>query len=162
MEPLLKGLLRSLGGSEANFLEVASEGFRLETSTPRQLLRSLGPLPETSAWTPPNFREVPPGAFPVMREAGWKIILKSLMSVIFCPQFWGQKWLRQFLWALAFLGSFCWKTPMAIKIRGEGWKGGTSANIIWWEWGFFRVAVEDAVENRGLYRACVSRLFKGS
>ena len=46
MEPLLKGLLRGWGGSKANFL---AEGFRMEISTPRQLLRSLGPLPETSA-----------------------------------------------------------------------------------------------------------------
>ena len=42
----------------------------MEIPTPRQLLRSLGPLPETSARTPPNFREVPPGAFPGTRLAG--------------------------------------------------------------------------------------------
>ena len=42
----------------------------MEISTPRQLLRSLGPLPETSARTPPKLREVPPGAFPGARLAG--------------------------------------------------------------------------------------------
>ena len=62
MELLLGRLLRSLvGGFQSNFLEV-SQGFRTETSTPRQLRRSLGPLPETSVRTPPNFREVPPWA----------------------------------------------------------------------------------------------------
>ena len=39
-------------------------------STPRHLLRSLGPLPETSVRTPPNFREVPPEAVPVRKLVG--------------------------------------------------------------------------------------------
>ena len=51
-------------------LKFASKGFHMEISTPRQLLRSLGPLLETSARMPPNFREVPPGASPVTRLAG--------------------------------------------------------------------------------------------
>ena len=72
MEPLLEGLLRSLGGSEADFLEVCFGRIAYGNSpTPGQLLRSLGPLLETSARTPPpprNFREVPPGAFPVSQR----------------------------------------------------------------------------------------------
>ena len=70
MHPILGGLLRSLGGSEANFLEDCFGRIHGEISTPRQLLRSLGPLPETFARTRPNFREVPPKGFPVGRLAG--------------------------------------------------------------------------------------------
>ena len=70
MEPLLEGLLRSS-------MKFASEGFRKEISTSRQLLRSLGPLPETSAQTPPDLsRSPPPGAFPVVRLAGRLSLLR--------------------------------------------------------------------------------------
>ena len=55
-------------------MKCASEGFRVEISTPRPLLRSLGPLPETSArHTSPNFR-VPQSDFPVL-GAGSKPVL---------------------------------------------------------------------------------------
>ena len=43
MEPLLEELLRSLWGSEANLLELCFGRFPYGISTPRQLLRSLGP-----------------------------------------------------------------------------------------------------------------------
>ena len=64
------GATPDLGGSEASFLELCFGRFCMEMSTPRQLLRSLGPLLETFVRTPPNFREVPPGAFPVGRVVG--------------------------------------------------------------------------------------------
>ena len=54
----------------------------MEIPTPRQLLRSLGPLPETSARTPPNFREVPPGAFPVTSLAGRLSELQALWGFV--------------------------------------------------------------------------------
>ena len=54
--------------------KLASEGFRVEISTPRQLLRSLGPLPETSARTPSKLPRSPSRSFS-SREAGWKIVL---------------------------------------------------------------------------------------
>ena len=50
----------------------------------------------------------------------------------FRPQFWGLKWLRQFYGRLAFFGSFCWITPMAIVFRVLG--GGC--------WGFLEGGVE--------------------
>ena len=57
----------------------------MEISTPRQLLRSLGPLPETSARTPPNFREVPPWAFPVGRLVGrFSFYGRGDLSDLFC------------------------------------------------------------------------------
>ena len=65
-QPFLEGLLRNLGGSEANFWEVC---FGRIPSTSKK----SRPPPETSARTPPNFREVPPGVS--SHEAGWKIIL---------------------------------------------------------------------------------------
>ena len=41
---------------------------------------------------------------------------------MFCPQFWGRKWLRQFYGRLKKLRSFCRKTSMPIKflVLGEG------------------------------------------
>ena len=46
-------------------------------------------------------------------------IRKSVMSINFCPYFWGRKWLRRFYGRLAFFGSFCWKkAPMPIKFLG--------------------------------------------
>ena len=53
----------------------ASEGFRMEISTPTQLLRSLGPLPETSARTPPELPRSPSRSFS-SHKAGWKILLE--------------------------------------------------------------------------------------
>ena len=49
---------------------------------------------------------------------------KSLMPLIFRPQFWGRKWLRQFYGRLAFFGSFCRNTPMPIKFLFLGGGGG--------------------------------------
>ena len=78
-----------------------------------------------------NFYRFPPPSF-----------RKSLVSVSFRPQFWGPKWLRQFYGRLAFLGSFCWKTPMTIKFLllggfGVSWKGGVEVPILFlWAWGF--------------------------
>ena len=65
-----RDLLEVWGVPRQTSWKSASEGLRVEISTPRQLLRSLGPLPETSARTPLNFPEVPPGAFPVTMLAG--------------------------------------------------------------------------------------------
>ena len=56
----------------------------MEISTSRQLLRSLGPLPETSARTPPKLREVPPGAFPGARLAG-RLSYKCCMPPVLFP-----------------------------------------------------------------------------
>ena len=42
---------------------------------------------------------------------------------MFCPQFWGRKWLRQFYGRLEFLRSFCRKNP-AHKIPRFGEGGG--------------------------------------
>ena len=42
---------------------------------------------------------------------GFASIRKILVSVMFCPQFWGRKWLREFLWAPGKIRSFCKKTP---------------------------------------------------
>ena len=60
----------------------------------------------------------------------------SLMCVIFRPQFWGWKWLRQFYGRLAFWGFCCWKTPphahKCFRFRGVGFlffRGGGSANL---------------------------------
>ena len=50
-------------------------------STPRQLLRSPSPLPKTSARTPPNFQETPPGALPVGRLVR-RLSLCQLLSKI--------------------------------------------------------------------------------
>ena len=57
---------------------------------------------------------------------------KSVMSIKFLPAILGQKWLCHFYGRLAFLVSFCWKTPMPIKFlllggvlvffRRGGWK----------------------------------------
>ena len=49
---------------------------------------------------------------------GWLFLLaeKAWCPSNFRPQFWGRKWLRQFYGRLAFFGSFCWKTPVPIKI----------------------------------------------
>ena len=41
---------------------------------------------------------------------------------MFCPRFWGQKWLRQFYGRLAFLCCFCWQTPMPIQINSSSGK----------------------------------------
>ena len=60
-------------------------------------------------------------------------VLGENSEEVFRPQFWGRKWLRQLYRRLAFLGSFCWKTPMPIKFlllggvgsglfRRGGWK----------------------------------------
>ena len=66
------------------------------------------------------------------------------MSVIFLPAILGRKWMRQFYGHLASFGSFCWKTPMPIKILVLGglgcfWKGagGGSANSIFMGVGMF-------------------------
>ena len=55
MEPLLEGLLRSLGGYEANFLEVCFG--RILYGNFHTKATSLGPLPETSARIPPRTSE---------------------------------------------------------------------------------------------------------
>ena len=52
----------------------------MEISIPRQLLGSLGPLPETSARTPPNFREVPPEAVPMRKLVGNCLISCALFQ----------------------------------------------------------------------------------
>ena len=75
MEPLLEGLLRSLGGSEANFLEVYfgrnSCGIFHTKATSKKSRPPSG-----------NFRQNPPPETPrspsrsfSRREAGWKIVL---------------------------------------------------------------------------------------
>ena len=67
---------------------------------------------------------------------------KILVSVKFCPQFWGRKWVRQFYGRLEFLLSFCRKISMSIKflVLGGGhfgFGGGGSADFILWARGFF-------------------------
>ena len=51
----------------------------MEIPTPRQLLRSLGPLPETSARTPPELPRSPSRSGS-SEEAGRKIVLIILLE----------------------------------------------------------------------------------
>ena len=64
MEPLLEGLLRSLGGSEANFLEVCLGRIPLGDLHTKATSKKSRPPP------PLNFQEIPPEAFPITRLAG--------------------------------------------------------------------------------------------
>ena len=49
----------------------------MEISTPRQLLRSLGPLPETSLRPPPPELPRSPSMSFSNRQAGWRTVLVS-------------------------------------------------------------------------------------
>ena len=53
----------------------------MEISTPRQLLRSLGPLPEASARTPPELPRSPSRGSS-SHETGWRILLKECGGVL--------------------------------------------------------------------------------
>ena len=75
LEPLLKGLLRSLGGSEANFLELCFGWFlygNFHTKATSKKFRPPSGNFRPNTPPPPNFREVPPGpeAVPVRRLVG--------------------------------------------------------------------------------------------
>ena len=64
---------------------------------------------------------------------------------MFCPQFWGRKWLHQFYGHLEKMPSFCRKTSMSIKflVFGGGGNfgfflgGGGSADFIFMGAGIF-------------------------
>ena len=69
-----RDFLKVWGVPKQTSKKFASEGFRMEISSPRQLLRSLGSLPKTSARTPRNLQELS------SHEAGWKILLNFLQN----------------------------------------------------------------------------------
>ena len=77
MEPLLEGLLRSLGGSEANFLEVCfgrlpSGNFHTKVTSKK----SRPPSGNFRPNPPRNFLRSPSRSFS-SHEAGWKIISRA-------------------------------------------------------------------------------------
>ena len=76
MEPLLEGLLRSLGGSEANFLEVYFGrnpwGYFFHTKATSKKSR---PPSGNFRQNPPETPRSPSRSFS-RREAGWKIVSK--------------------------------------------------------------------------------------
>ena len=69
-----RDFLKVWGVPKQTSYKFASEGFRVEMSTPRQLLRSLGPLPETSARTTQELPRSPSKNFS-SREAGREIVI---------------------------------------------------------------------------------------
>ena len=76
MEPLLEGLLRSLGGSEANFLEVCfgrlpSGNFHTEVTSKKSRPPSGNFRPN-----PPELPRSPSRSFS-SHEAGWKSVLEG-------------------------------------------------------------------------------------
>ena len=79
MEPLLEGLLRSLGGSEANFLEVCfgrlpSGNFHTKATSKKSRPPSGNFRPN-----PPELPRSPSRSFS-SHETGWKIVLPLAMS----------------------------------------------------------------------------------
>ena len=101
--------------------------WKFEISTPMQLLRGLGPLPETSARTPPppQLPRSPSRRFSSREAACMEIVLvrkNPRVRKIFCPRFWGGRRLRQFYGHLQKMRSFCRKNPMPIKFLV--WGGG--------------------------------------
>ena len=76
MEPLLEGLLRSSGGSEANFLEVCfgrlpSGNFHTKTTS-----KKSGPPSGNVRLNPPELPRSPSRSFS-SHEAGWKTVLEN-------------------------------------------------------------------------------------
>ena len=85
----------------------ASEGFRMQISTPRQLLRSLGPLPETSARTPPELPRSPSRSGS-SQEAGRKIVLCRGGWLQGCfPHSECKAWLKNIAWAVKIIHEPC-------------------------------------------------------
>ena len=87
MEPLLEGLLRSLGGSEANFLELCS-GRRpygnFHTKATSKKFRSPS---GNFSLNPPELPRSPSMSFS-SREAGWKIVLGAIWEIVFSLKRW--------------------------------------------------------------------------
>ena len=61
-----------------------------------------------------------------LHSSDFAFLRKILVSVNYCPQFWGRKWLRRLYGRPEFLCFFCRKTSMSIKflVLGGGWVWG--------------------------------------
>ena len=72
---------------------------------------------------------------PLLSNSSPFFFRKILVSVKFCPHFWGRRWVRQFYGRLEFLLSFRRKTSIRIKFRGGGhfgfWGGGVPILFLW-------------------------------
>ena len=92
MEPLLKGLLRSLGGSEANFLELCFGRFPYGNFHTKATSKKFRPPSGNFRQNPPELPRSPSTNFS-SREAGWKIILdKSLLYRLAKPRNYEIRW----------------------------------------------------------------------
>ena len=74
MEPLLEGLLRSLGGSEANFLELCFGRFPYGNFNTKATSKKFRSPSGNFCPNPPKLPRSPSMSFS-SREAGWKIVL---------------------------------------------------------------------------------------
>ena len=74
MEPLLEGLLRSLGGSEANFLELCFGRFPCGKFHTRATSKKFRPPSGNFRPNPPELPRSPSRSFS-SRETGWRTLL---------------------------------------------------------------------------------------
>ena len=79
MEPLLEGLLRSLGGSEANFLELCFGRFPYGNFHTKATSKKFRPPSGNFRPNPPELPRSPSMSFS-SREAGWRTVLNLLTT----------------------------------------------------------------------------------
>ena len=85
MEPLLEGLLRSLGGSEANFLELCFGRFPYGNFHTKATSKKFRPPSGNFRPNPPELPRSPSMSFS-SRKAGWRNVLKGAQRETSNPQ----------------------------------------------------------------------------